>query len=117
MEKNKVRLVICGNEYNILTDEDVKYVSELGDEVDEKLTKLMRESSRISVTQGAVLLALEYADEARKATESASNLRSQITQYLEDSARAKTELQVAHNEITSLTRELSQHKKGGNGLG
>lgn len=36
MEKNKVKLTICGAEYIIGSDEDSKYMIELGDEVDEK---------------------------------------------------------------------------------
>ena len=37
MEKNKVKLTICGAEYIIGSDEDSKYMIELGDEVDEKI--------------------------------------------------------------------------------
>lgn len=34
MVRNKVKLMIAGAEYSILTEEDVKYVSDLGKEVD-----------------------------------------------------------------------------------
>lgn len=44
MEKNKVKLTICGAEYIIGSDEDSKYMIELGDEVDEKYPRF---SSRI----------------------------------------------------------------------
>ncbi len=37
MEKNKVKLNICGVDYFIYPDDDVKYVQELGDELDLRL--------------------------------------------------------------------------------
>ena len=86
MEKNKVKLTICGAEYIIGSDEDSKYMIELGDEVDEKISTILKQNPRISVTQAAVLAALEFADSEKKAVVSAENLRSKIQEYLEDSA-------------------------------
>lgn len=106
MEKAKVKLSICGSDYFIFTDDDVKYVTELGNRLDERLSKLVHESSRISITQAAILVALEYADTAKKAVDSADNLRSQIKEYLEDSARYKMEAEVARRDIERLSREL-----------
>ena len=107
MEKNKVKLCICGADYYITTDDDIKYIQTLGDELDLKITKLMRENSRISVTQAAVLAALEHADAAKKAEQTADNLRSQIQEYLEDAARAKTNAEVSRREAERLGKELS----------
>ena len=107
MEKNKVKLNICGVDYFINTDDDVKYVQELGDELDLRLNKLMRENARISVTQAAVLAALEYADLAKKEEQSAENLRSQIQGYLEDAARAKSNAEVSRREAERLGKELA----------
>lgn len=107
MEKNKVKLSICGVDYYITTDDDVKYMQALGDELDLRLNKLMRENSRLSITQSAVLAALEYADTAKKAEQSAENLRSQIQEYLEDAARAKTNAEVSRREAERLGKELS----------
>ena len=84
MEKNRVRLNICGADYTITTEDDPKYVMALGDELDAALTKTLRENNRLSVTQAAILAALEYADMYKKAEISADNLRSQIKEYLED---------------------------------
>lgn len=67
MEKNKVKLTICGAEYIIGSDEDSKYMIELGDEVDEKISTILKQNPRISVTQAAVLAALEFADSEKKA--------------------------------------------------
>ncbi len=106
MEKNKIRLNICGTDYSITTEDDPKYVMALGDELDAYLTKTLRENNRISVTQAAILAALEYADMYKKAEISADNLRSQIKEYLEDSARSKMDAEIAKREVERLTREL-----------
>ena len=87
----------------------------LGDELDAALTKTLRENSRLSVTQAAILAALEYADMYKKAEVSADNLRGQIKEYLEDSARSKMDAEIAKREVERLTRELqnAQAKLGG----
>ncbi|MBQ8077988.1 MAG: cell division protein ZapA, partial [Eubacterium sp.] len=64
-------------------------------------------SPSLSTTQCAVLVALDQADAFKKATASADNLRAQIKDYLEDSARARMEVDVARREIERLNRENS----------
>lgn len=113
MEKNKVKLSICGNDYYITTDDDPKYVSELGNSLDEKLTKIVHENSRLSITQAAILASLDYADIAKKASDTADNLRSQIKEYLEDSARYKMEAEVARRDIERLNKEIQALRDGG----
>ncbi|MFY9198550.1 MAG: cell division protein ZapA [Acutalibacteraceae bacterium] len=116
MERTKVKLSICGSDYFIYTDDDVNYVKELGNKLDERLSKLVHENSRISITQAAILVALEYADSAKKASDSADNLRGQIKEYLEDSARYKMEAEVARRDIERLEREVQslRAKQSGN---
>ena len=63
----KIRLLIAGEEYNIATDDDLDYVAQLGEELNSKITGIMNSNSRISVTQAAILTALEYADASKKA--------------------------------------------------
>ncbi len=107
MERSKVKLSICGADYFINTDEDPKEIQDLGKELDTRMGKMMHENARISVTQAAVLAALESADLAKKAEQSAENLRSQIQEYLEDAARAKTNAEVSRREAERLGKELS----------
>ena len=82
MEKTRVKLNICGNDYYINTDEDPKYVQELGEELDEALTRITHDNHRLSQTQAAILCALDYADQAKRANDTADNLRNQIKDYL-----------------------------------
>ncbi len=113
MEKNKVKLSICGNDYFITTDDDPKYVMELGNALDEKLSKIVHENSRLSITQAAILASLDYADVAKKASDTADNLRSQIKEYLEDSARYKMEAEVARRDVERLNKEIQALRGNG----
>lgn len=107
MEKNKVHLKICGNSYTIVTEDDPDYVEELGEYINNEMKQLGNENPSLSMTQCAVLVALDRADACKKATASSDNLRAQIKDYLEDSARARMEVDVARREIERLNREIS----------
>ncbi len=110
MERNKVKLHIAGAEYSILTEEDVKYVANLGREVDMSIANIMKENTRLSTTQAAVLLALDYADEFKKASTVADSLREQIKDYLDDASNAKAKADLARKESEKAKRELEDAK-------
>ncbi|MPN32265.1 Cell division protein ZapA [bioreactor metagenome] len=109
--KNRIRLNICGTDYMITSDEPEAYVRELGNELDRTMRSMMNNDSRVSTTMAAVLTAITLADEARKATASADNLRSQIKDYLTDNARARSEAEEARREADRLRRELDELRK------
>ena len=106
MGKNKVRLSLFGTDYIITSDEEESYVRRIGDEVEKRITANMQQNTRISVLMSAVLPALDYCDEAKKANQSADNLRSQIKDYLEESAKARMEAGEARREIENMKREI-----------
>lgn len=104
--KNKVKLNICGSDYFLTSDEDESYIRSLGEEVDRRMYDLLNDNQRVSTTMAAVLCALEYADECRKANDTSDNLRAQIKDYLEDSQRSRLEADEAKREVERLRREL-----------
>ena len=89
--RNRIKLTICDTEYIITSDEPESYVKELGDELDKSMRSLIAGDTRISTTRAAVLTSLTLADQARKATSSADNLRSQIKEYLSVSIKTHYE--------------------------
>ena len=105
MAATKIKLYIAGVEYSIIAEDDVKYVQELGRDLDRALTKIMTESPRLSTTQAAVLCALDYADAAAKATLTADRLRDQIKDYLDDASSAKSKADWARHETDNLKKE------------
>lgn len=106
----KIKLIIANEEYNISTDNDLDYVAQLGEELNRRITDIISGSSRISVTQAAILTALEYADVAKKGETTSENLRGQIQEYLEDAARARTDAEIAKRELERVSKELAALK-------
>ncbi|NMP37501.1 MAG: cell division protein ZapA [Clostridiales bacterium] len=115
MEKNLIKINICGMDYHLSSDDDPAYLKSIAAETDEKIRKAMSANPHISTTQAAVLVALEYSDAYKKCTSSADNLRAQLKDYLEDAAKAKSERDLFKREVERLKLEL-QDKKGTSGL-
>lgn len=104
-EKNRVKLRICGNEFYIVSHDSEEYIRTVGDKVERYIQSLMDRSTTMSTTMAAVFAALEFCDEAAKATESADNLRAQIKDYLEEAASAKSETAELRRREIELERE------------
>lgn len=115
IQKNKVQLKICGATYSIVTEDDPEYVEELGEMIDAEMRSISSSNPSLSTIQCAVLLALDQADNCRKATAAADNLRAQIKDYIEDAARSKIEADVERREITRLNKELENLRQRLNG--
>lgn len=105
MDKNKVKLNICGVNYFITTDESVEYTEGLGRKIDERMSEILKGGSFITVTQATVLTALEYADSLAKSESNTENFRNQIRDYLEDAGKAKTERDYYKRELERLKTE------------
>lgn len=110
MEKQNVVINIAGSDYTIITEEDPAYVQALADALDKDIMEIVAANRRLSMTQAAILVALDYADKATKESESADNMRNQIKEYLEDSARYKMEAEVARRDVERLQKELKNAK-------
>ena len=110
MAANKVKLSIGGTDYTIIAEDDVRYVQSLGKELDRALAAIRKANDKLSVTQAAILLALDYADECKKATETADRLREQIKDYLDDASNAKSKADLARHESETLRKEIETLK-------
>lgn len=104
--KSKVRLNVCGMDYYITSEDEESYIRAIGDEVDRKMSDMMAGNTNVSTTMAAVISALSYADDAKKAQETADGLRAQIKDYVEETSRARLEADEAKREIERLRREL-----------
>ena len=103
---SSVKLNICGIECQVTSDDDEAYIRSVGEEVDMRMNQLLETNQHASTTMVAVLCALTYADECRKANIGSDNLRAQIKSYSEDSRRARLEADEAKREVDRLRREL-----------
>lgn len=107
MNKNKVQIKIGGATYTIVTEDDAEYVESLAEDINNEIRQICNSNTSLSMTQAAVLVALDQADACRKATAAADNLRAQIKDYLEDSARSRMEVDVSRREVDRLNREIA----------
>lgn len=106
MPMNKIRMEICGSEYIISTTDGEDYTLALAEKLDKAMSEFMTAVPQASVTTAAVMCALSYLDELEKSSASADNMRSQITEYLDDAAKANLEAEDARRELERLRRQL-----------
>ena len=99
--KNKVTVSIAGQEYTLVAGEDAAYMQKVAAHVDGKVREVL-DSSKVSLVDGAMLAALNVADEYFKEVEASENLRRQLKEYLEEATRMKLELSEAKREIFKL---------------
>ena len=99
--KNKVTVSIADQEYTLVGTEEESYVRKIASYVDAQVREVA-DGSRMSLVDSAVLAAVNIADQYYKEQESTENLRRQIKQTLEESAKLKLELSEAKREIFKL---------------
>ena len=102
---NRVKLEIRGITFFVNTDESAEYTEELAREIDERLAGILKGGSFISMTQAAVLVALEKADAAYKSNQEIESLKIQVKEYLEESAKAKSERDYYKRELERIKTE------------
>lgn len=105
---NKFRITVGGIDYVIASDDDETYVRRIGDELSAKLDSLARNNRYLSTTMVAVMVALEYCDNAKKANDKCEEVKAQLKSTAEELACARLEIDGARREIERLNRENRQ---------
>lgn len=99
--KNKITVSIAGQEYTMVAEEDENYVHRCATLVDSQVREIMN-SSPLGRSDAAVLAAMNIADQFFREQEASENLRRQIKDGLDESAKLKMELSEAKREIFKL---------------
>lgn len=102
--KNRVTVTIAGQEYTLVATEEEGYVEKVAQHVDAQMKQVL-DGARISLVDGAVLTAVNIADEYFKEVEASENLRRQLKEYLEEATKLKMELSEAKREIFKLQNQ------------
>jgi len=84
-----VVITLGGVRYPLRTIEDPAYVSALAEEMDDKLRKIMGDGN-LSLSEGLVVMCLEYFDAHKKAERNLDNMRQQLADYMEVVKRAES---------------------------
>ncbi|MEG0614579.1 MAG: cell division protein ZapA [Oscillospiraceae bacterium] len=108
--ENKVRVIICGKEYALQTDEKPSYLIGLAKHLDRQICEMVNSADNISMQTAAVLIALSALDEASKSNESIDNIRTQIKDYVDDAGRSRLERDEAVKQREEAVHELEMVK-------
>lgn len=103
--KNNVRVTISGVEYTLKTEHSVEFTQSLAKEINSKINEIKTANPYISTNQIAILVALEYGCNCKKAEERTEELRGEMKSYLEDAAQAQSERDFYKREIERMKAE------------
>ena len=95
--KNKITVSIAGQEYTMVAAEGEDYVRRVAAHVDSQMREVLSQG-RLSQADGAVLAAMNIADQYFKEQKAAENLRRQIKSYLDEISDLKRQLFKAQNQ-------------------
>ncbi len=104
---NKVKVTICGKEFNLKTDDAPSYYINLAKKVDTEIYRMAASADNVSVQSAAILVALQAFDEAQKANDSIDNIRTQIKEYVDDACQARLERDEAVKNEKALLARIS----------
>ncbi len=102
MEKNKVEITVSNQKYTIISTEAPEAIKALADTVDKKVRELMKQGSRLSLTEALVLTALDLANENKENEETVKKLKGEMADYLEDAEKAMIERDKYKRELDKL---------------
>ena len=105
--ENRITVSICGEEYTFTAEESPAYMQKVAAMVDSKMASILS-AGKVSLTDAAILTAVNIADEYLKCQSSGENLRSQLKGYLDEANRAKAELSECKREIFKLQQQLQK---------
>ncbi len=107
--KNRVTVTIAGQEYTLVATEEEGYMEKVAAHVDAQMKEVLGQG--VSLVDGAVLTALNVADEYYKEMAASENLRRQLKDYLEEATKLKAELSEAKREIFKLQNQNQNQRR------
>ena len=108
MEKNKVKVLIKGQEYTLVTAESAEYVQRVAVRVDKTLAGIAEGNKRLSTAMLSMLTSINLADELVRLEDSADNLRKQIAEYSKTELGLRTELSQKSAKINELEESTAR---------
>ena len=107
----KVKIEIAGASYTLSTYEQEGYVRDLAKEMSGDIDALMTRNPSLSMNDALVLCAMAYLSEYKKEAANSDHIRSQLKEYLGDTARARMEVDDANRRADKLAREVEELRK------
>ena len=112
---NRVKVVICGKEYVVQTEEAPSYVYSLAKTLEKKILSITETNTRVSAHHAAVMVALSTLDELSKSTANVETIRAQVKEYVDEAGKTRLErdaalqeIEVLKTKVANLERELQE---------
>ena len=99
--KNRITVNVAGQELHLLVDESEEYMYKVASIADQKIRSII-ETTRVSSSQAATLACLNIVDDLLKANELTEHMRAQLKDYIEESSKAKMEINELRREMVRL---------------
>ena len=105
---NRVKVVLCGKEYVLSTEDAPSYVYQLAKTLEKRISDITENNPRISAHSAVMMVALSTMDELTKANNSVEVIRSQVKEYVDEAGKARLERDAALREIEALKSKIEQ---------
>lgn len=101
---NRVIIDIAGQEFTMIIEDDGQNLRRAASYVDQRVRQVI-DDTHLSLMGASVLTCLNVTEELFRALEQAENLRIQLKEYIEESAKSKNELGELRREVNRLKRD------------
>ena len=106
--KQRVKVVLCGKEYALQTEDAPSYVYQLAKNLEKRISDITENNPRVSAHSAVMMVALSTMDELTKANNSVEVIRSQVKEYVDEAGKARLERDAALREIDVLKAKIEQ---------
>ncbi|MBQ6809309.1 MAG: cell division protein ZapA [Clostridia bacterium] len=104
--ENVYTVRIGGFDLSLYSSESAEYTNMIATEVDRRVKEITSVNPSISLTNAALLVAMDLADELFKLETGTDNMRAQLKDYLDDTTKALAERDEARRMAERLKDEL-----------
>lgn len=110
---NRVKVQILGSTYYVTTNDSEDHMHDIERQISDALSGIMDAKPGLSLADALVMLCLNLTDELSKNESSTDRMREQLSEYLEDAAKARMELDDARRGSDRLEKELERARQSG----
>ena len=105
---NTYKVMIMGKEYVLTSEDNKEYTEKLAANLDKRIRDMRTKFTSLSITDCAVLIALDCMDELGQSNRNIDNIRTQIKDYVDDAGRARTQANSVQRENKMLRERVEQ---------
>ena len=105
---NRIKVIICGKEYILQTEEENIYVYTLAKKLEQKISNLINGNSSVSIYNASIMVAMSTLDELQKTSTELDEVKTQINDYIDEASKTRMERDDALRENAELKNKLAQ---------